>query len=185
MCRFVVMVLFIVVPAVATAEPEVAQRSDVAMRPRIAMSLGVGTPTGELGFEYTQVLFRYLEIGAGVGIGVTGFQGSVMPRLRIGGHGTLLMLGAGLSGGMYDEPQLFDLCLTTNYDECRNQNPKTTALWGNFELGIQRTTPTGFTWRFYGGVGEALGHGDCLRGNCDRVDGMTIPYLGFSIGHTL
>jgi len=154
-------------------------------RSRLAVSFGAATPTGELGVEYTQSVHRYLELGLGGGIGITGPQAAFMPRLRLGRGSSAMTLGAGISGGYYDEPRLVSFCFSDRGEKCADNTTKTTAVWANAELGMQSTYASGWTVHFYLGVGKALAHGKCRNGNCDDVDGMTMPYVGLAIGHTL
>jgi hypothetical protein len=69
-------------PAMARADSQAVKEIDPSTRSRISLTLGLFTPTGELGGEYTQALLPGLEIGAGAGAGGFGPQASLMPRLR-------------------------------------------------------------------------------------------------------
>jgi hypothetical protein len=180
--------LVVLVPAVAAAKPRTAGETatdsddgaDRGAHSRVCMTLGLFTPIGELGFEYALVL-PYLEIGVGVGGGGYGAQASIMPRLHLEGRDASVSVGAGISGGPYDEPVL--LCLSDDADACKAT--KTTVLWGNVEAGIARKWDGGGSLRLYGGVGRLLDHAGCTGPHCAGINGDTLPYFGLSIGHTL
>lgn len=179
------LVAVVLVPVLAHADSKLVidEEPDRGARSRLSATLGGATPTGVFGVEYTQNLHPNVELGAGAGIGITGPQVSLMPRLRVGRSNTAGLLGAGISGGTFNEPDLFNLCFSTG--PCPNNNIKTTALWANAEAGVQLTSKGGTTFYLYGGIGKAIATGHCDRGNCSRVDRMTLPYLGIAFGHTL
>lgn len=167
--------------AIASADPHSAAPADPDPQPHNRMSLlvGLATPTGELGFEYTFIR-RYFEIGAGAGVGVLGPQASIMPRLRLNDRGAEFTLGAGLSGGPYNDPVF--LCLSEEPGRC--DSTKATVLWANLELGVAVRARSGATLRVYGGAGELVGHAGCTGPKCEGVDGQTMPYLGVGIGYS-
>ena len=194
MAKYLVLAATITVPALASAEPHPAlldrgqpepiEQPDQGARSRITLNLGLFTPVGELGFEYTQMVVRFLEIGASVGVGFSGPQAAIMPRLRAGGGPISISIGAGLSGGAYTDP--FGLsCPDASSVPCSDNGVKATLLWTNAEGGIQWTSHGGVVVRLYAGAGRVLTHGTCRNGECDRVDGMTLPYAGLAFGHTL
>lgn len=157
---------------------------DHGARSRVSGSLGLLTPTGEIGFEYTRNLAAFLELGIAVGYGFSGPQLAVMPRLRTGSGPLSVSLGAGLSGGPYHEPVLLvDGCPCTGCESCKPTDA--TAMWANLELGVQGTGQSGVMVRVYGGAGRLVWMGDCVGGDCRRLPGTLLPYLGLAIGHTL
>jgi hypothetical protein len=172
-------VLAAIVFASALANADPAPGDDAAPRAhsRVSGTLGLFTPTGSLGVEYTQAALPTFEIGAGVGVGFSGPQASIMPRLRIGDGLQAIVLGAGASGGRLVIPVLF--C----FDECTDT--RTTALWVDVEAGIQATTSGGVTLSAYGGLSRVVAHGACTGDQCNRVDRLMLPYAGFALGHTL
>lgn len=187
MWKLAALALIVFVPAIARADSpnQLSDGADWGARPRITALFGVATPTGELGVEYTHMIFSHLEIGAAVGGGITGAQASIMPRLRTGAGSTSVTFGTGLSGGAYNEFQLFQFCLSTGPDACHDNQVRTTALWANVEAGLQVTSRAGMTFRLYGGAGRVIGRGACHNGDCARIDNMTLPYVGLALGHTL
>ncbi|MEO7731436.1 MAG: hypothetical protein ABIY55_10715 [Kofleriaceae bacterium] len=166
-------------PALASAAPNAPTNAaiDRGAQGRLALTLGLLTPTGEIGVEYTQRVLPYLEIGAGGGLGVFGAQASLMPRLRAGDRNTSLTLGAGVSGGPFHEQPI--LC----FDDCGNT--ETTVLWANLEIGFDFTSDSGVSFRVYGGAGDLIAHGSCTGPDCDRLRGTILPYVGIAVGHTL
>lgn len=177
------MVAVVLAPALARAEPapapELAADDDRGARSRITGTLGLFTPVGELGLQYTQALGPAFEVELGVGYGFSGPQASVMPRVRLG-RGTLAFtIGAGASAGDYVEPTL--LC----FDDDACMSTRTTALWGNAEVGLLVTSRTGLTVHAYGGAGWLLAHDRCTGPRCDGLQGSVLPFLGVAIGHTI
>src|ERR1041385_5730671 len=83
------------VSSLAHADPMQIDRRDHS---RVGATVGLFTPTGDLGVEYTQVLHPNVEIGVGAGVGLVrvGPQVSVMPRLRTNLGPFSLTGGAGL-----------------------------------------------------------------------------------------
>jgi hypothetical protein len=180
----IVLAAVISAPALTGADPQVVLGEDVdwAARSRVSGSVGVFTPIGEFGFEYTHMVLPTLEIGAGAGVGYLGPQVSLMPRLRTGQGPTSFTFGAGISGGPYSAPELPFFCEPSGPNMCIT---RTTVLWGNLEVGVQRTWREGMTLRVYGGAGRIVAHTACTGHGCNSVSGLTLPYLGIAIGHTL
>jgi hypothetical protein len=136
--------LALVAPSIAHADPDIATHS------RVGATLGLGTPIGAAGIEYTQSLGRHAEIGAGVGEGLfMGPQLAIMPRLRATTGATTFSFGAGLSAGQWYDP---DIC---NSDDpgCGN---RIKALWANLELGAQWTSARGYFVRGFAGAGKIV-----------------------------
>jgi hypothetical protein len=178
--------LVVVGPAIASANSHAAavnhdDNTDTSAHSRLALTLGLLTPTGELGIEYT-LMVPYVEVGVGVGVGIfSGAQASIMPRLHLGTRELSVTLGAGISGGPYGD--FAGPCFTTNYDQCKAT--KTTALWANVEAGLTWTSEGGTSLRLYGGIGRLVGQTGCTGPHCDRLVDDQLPYLGLAIGHTL
>ena len=181
----IVLAAVISAPVLTAADPQVVLGEGVgwAARSRVSGSVGLFTPTGELGFEYTHMVLPTLEIGAGAGVGYLGPQASIMPRLRTDQGPTALTFGASISGGPYHDPVLTFFCYPTSPNTCMDTN--TTVLWVNLEVGVQRTWRGGMTLHVYGGAGRIVAHAACTGASCDSVGGLTLPYLGIAIGHTL
>jgi hypothetical protein len=158
-----------------------ASAVDYGARSSLSVTTGVFTPVGEIGIEYTHNLNRYLEVGFSGGMGFTGPQAAVMPRLRIAHGGLAFLLGAGLSGGPY---QALDICFD---DGCETPGSVKVAVWANLEAGVQLTTERGFLVKVYAGAGAIVASSVCTGNpdDCMSINGTTLPYFGLSIGHTL
>jgi hypothetical protein len=176
MMKRMVMVGIALAPAMAHADPQaVRNETEPSMRSRLSLTVGLFTPTGEIGVEHTQPVLPMLEIGVGLGASLDGVQASLMPRLRLGNRRAVLTVGAGASGGRYTELCLFFCDNTT----------KTVALWANAEVGALITLPGGFSVRPHAGVGWIVAHGRCTGAHCDELVGHAVPYVGIAFGHTL
>jgi hypothetical protein len=175
----VILAAMAIAPAVAFAQPRELPGDDAdwGARPRVSASVGLFTPTGELGAEYTQPLAPGFEVGVGVGAGLSGAQFAAMPRLRFGRGYFAMTLGAGVSGGPLRVP---GFC----WGEGSCMDDKANALWINGEIGAQFTSRGGLAFRIFGGVGAVATHGECTSGDCRSIDDLWLPYLGVSLGHT-
>ena len=160
-------------------------------RSHLGATLGLGTPVGEVGLEYTLVPTRHLEIGFAVGLadmiplGDAPFtpdpQAAVMPRFRYPFGPVVATAGAGLSAGHY-----------TVYYSPFSGSPgdwidyETDALWANAEAGLELHL-RGFVTRAYLGYGKVIAHSEVKHGHGERdmtlPDG-SLPYLGLSLGHS-
>jgi len=174
----VTLVAMAVTPAVAFAQPRELPGDDAdwGARPRVSASIGLFTPTGEIGAEYTQPLTPGFEVGVGVGAGLTGAQFAAMPRLRFGRGPFAITLGVGVSGGPFRP----NFCL--GEDPC--MDGQVDALWINGEVGGQITSRAGLAFRVFGGVGAVAATVRCTAGTCGSIDGQVLPFLGVSLGHT-
>ncbi len=175
----------LLIPAAARAEGPSATTTTVEAGPsyaknRIGGTIGFWTPVGELGAEYTYVAAPSLEVGFGVGLGFSGPQAAVTPRLRAGSEHVTLTIGPGLSAGRFEVEDYF--C----FDETDCMDAHTTALWGNLEAGLTVTASNGAFLRAFGGVGRILSNTGCVGGDdvtCDDVDvGTTLPFAGLTVG---
>jgi hypothetical protein len=152
-----------------------------AARPRLGMSLGLLTPFGELGLEYAQPLGPMLEIGAGLGVGLAGVQGFVMPRLH-GSGARFFDVGLGVSLGRVQEPEI---CFSGPGD-CGAPS-SAVALWANLEVGWTKTWDQAFV-RIFGGAGRIVLRGQCSSGYsmCGPIEtGLMLPSLGMTVGMRL
>jgi hypothetical protein len=67
---------------------------------RIAFHLGWGSAVGELGVTYAHDVGPHFQLEAGAGMGVTGYQLSVMPKLVFGGGTRRFVMGVGAAAGL-------------------------------------------------------------------------------------
>jgi hypothetical protein len=73
-------------------------------RTAIGVDVGFGSAVGALGITLTRAFGANLEIELGTGIGVSGYQLSVMPKLVLGEPRNHFVAGAGLSVAFPDNP---------------------------------------------------------------------------------
>lgn len=170
--RLVVVSALLSVSTAALADPESTDRLDHS---RIGATVGLFTPTGELGLEYTQVFHPNFEVGLGAGVGLVrvGPQASVMPRLRIRRGAVTLSGGAGLSVGRFNNISAFA-------DE---NAPRILSLFANGEVGLQISSLRGPFVRGFLGAGQVVAHekvADAYRAELKDV----IPYGGVTFGWT-
>ena len=168
----VVVVSLLLTASIALADPQPTDRRDDS---RIGATLGLFTPTGELGLEYTQVFHPNFELGLGAGVGLVrvGPQASVMPRLRLRNGPFTLTGGAGLSVGRFNNVSAFA-------DE---NAPRVLSLFANGEVGLQITSTRGPFVRGFLGSGKIVAHeqvADAYRAELQDV----IPYGGVTFGWT-
>lgn len=169
--------LFVLTTAIVTflashahADPQPFDRRDGS---RIGAGVGLFTPTGELGLEYTQALHPNLEVGVGAGVGLvrTGPQLAVMPRLRTRRGAFTLSLGTGLSVGRFNNISPFA-------DE---QAPHVLSVFANGEAGLQVTSKRGPFARVYAGAGKIVAHEAVEPEYRDELKDV-IPYGGVTVG---
>lgn len=162
--------LFVAGASSAYADRQATDRRDDS---RVGATVGLFTPTGELGVEYTQSLHPNFEIGLGTGVGLVrvGPQASVMPRLRMRRGPITLSGGAGLSVGRFNNVSAFS-------DE---NAPRVLSLFANGELGLQISSTRGPFVRGFLGAGKIVAHEqvtDAYRAELKDV----IPYGGVTFG---
>lgn len=155
------------IPSVASAD-----------RSSLTATLGLFTPVGELGAEYTYEPRPEVEIAIGGGVAFSGFQAAVMPRARFGDDHSAITLGVGASVGHYKEEQLF--CFE---DDCGATSA--TAVWGNGEAALEMVSWGGTVARFFIGAGRIMSTSNCDGPECGSLEGDWLGYGGMSIGHVL
>jgi hypothetical protein len=151
--------------------------------------IGLGTPYSYAGLSLEVSPFRYLALDGGIGYGggvARALQWAAMARLRLPlARFLALCLGAGVSGGRYQEFRDIDL------DFDGNPSPDGRVLdhafWLNGEASVQFRLRRGFQVRPYLGVTRLLNpdqlHCDvrrCLSGSKDK----TFPYFGAAVGYS-
>jgi hypothetical protein len=153
---------------------------------RVGATVGLFTPVGEAGLEYTYVVRRDVEIGFGAGLGNLGFgeanpQAAIMPRLRTPiGAGTLT-LGTGLSGGPYTNRGVRDADYVFH-------EQSTSALWANVEAGVQITSQRGPFARVALGVGKVIAHSTIEADDTMYMNTLAddlLPFAALTIGTAL
>jgi hypothetical protein len=142
---------------------------------------GLGTPLGYVGFELARHVSPSFLVSAGAGMGVTGPQISLMPRLLLGQGRSVLVLGAGVSRGNYTSS-------TFCFDDESCAHRVGTANWANAEIGGEYRWPGGLSFRYFGGYGRAFADNLVCAG--DAIDecnahpswGRSLVYTGFAFG---
>jgi len=156
--------------------------SELESKPNVFYAQGgLGTPLGYVGFELARRVSPSFLVSAGAGMGVTGPQIALMPRLLLGQGQSVLVLGAGVSRGEY----------TSNnhcYDDDSCAHLVGTANWANAEIGGEYRWPGGLSFRYFGGYGRAFADDLVCAG--DAIDecnahpswGRSLIYTGFAFG---
>jgi hypothetical protein len=105
------------------AQPDGASPDATVVRPRppdpwetrpfmVEAHLGIGTPVGLVGIAFDYSPWALLGLNLGVGLGVSGPEYAFTSRVRLLRVGrrtrVALYLGAGVSGGSYDQPTALD-----------------------------------------------------------------------------
>lgn len=150
---------------------------------RVAATVGISTPVGEVGVEYTWAALPALEIGVGAGIAMNlsaGMpvlpQASVMPRFRVRRGAVTFTVGSGLSGGEFQNVSPFA-------DEA--QKP-VIALWANAEAGVQFSSSRGRFVRLFAGAGLVVAHSAPMAANVGYYNFPTVlPSVGAQVGFGL
>jgi hypothetical protein len=144
---------------------------------RVGATIGLFTPTGDVGLEVAQAVHENAELSLGIGYGLlvrVGPQVAAMPRLRYRSGAVTFSAGAGLSLGKYNNISPF----------ARISAPKITTLWGNVEAALQVTSQRGPFIRGFLGAGSQLAHGsyDTSDPELQMETDDVIPYGGINVG---
>ena len=168
----VVVVSVLFTASIALADPQPTDRRDNS---RIGATVGLFTPTGELGLEYTEVLHPNFELGLGAGVGLVrvGPQASVMPRLRLRRGPFTLTGGAGLSVGRFNNVSAFA-------DE---NAPHVLSLFANGEVGLEIASMRGPFVRGFLGAGKIVAHEQVTDAYQAELKDV-LPYGGVTFGWT-
>jgi hypothetical protein len=188
--------------------PATAQTADgTGPSPREAIYgvVGIGTPVGFLGGEFTARIERDLEISVGAGFGLSTeknaanynqlhvLQWAVMPRYRVGDGRNVLTLGAGLSGGNYSHTAA-SLCASQEDESlCNDPASWRYTLWTNVEVGGEYWAASHFAFRYFVGYGHIVAQGaqhctfQVSVSSCDDDPAgsfpySNIPYFGLAFG---
>lgn len=110
---------------------------------RLQANLGLGSPVGEIGASYTYAPVPKLQIELGTGLGYTGFQFSVMPKLALALNKTdRFVFGAGPSASL---------------DLATGPNHTYHGYWLHTEVGYEHRTASGFSVLVAAGITYGLG----------------------------
>ncbi len=149
---FVAILLVLTMPPVSNAEENFNEPIEgPPSKLRFMGNLGLASVVGEIGGTLTYAPARAFQIELGVGLGITGLQFSVMPKLSLGHLPTyhlILGLGPSLSGLQKDAQGVVQY-----------------SVWLNGEVGYEYRSPTGFSFLVAGGFTYALAS-DQTYGSC-------------------
>ncbi len=162
--------------------------------------LGIGTPVGLVGIAFDYSPWALVGLNLGVGLGVSGPQYAFTSRVRLFRVGrrtrVALYLGAGVSGGSYDQPTALD---SFPVDGSQTESAIDSAhfhwdmaYWTNFEAGVEIRLPSNVSLRPYLGLSRLL-NPDPSSTIADAYSGMppadpVVPwseYMGFALGYAM
>jgi hypothetical protein len=175
--------LLAVLPLLSSAAA-VAQESSRALPPAAVSkknllqgSLGLGSPVGALGLSYAYMPVGQVEIEVGGGVGFTGYQVAVMPKLALGASDRLVLgLGPSLS-----------------IDASSEGTKNAIGYWLNGEIGYRHTTAfglsvlaaVGVSYGLSGTIHTACGI-DCAAGvprqPGESIAGKFLPEMRIALG---
>lgn len=157
------------------------QLDSPAMKARVLGNVGLGSAVGELGVTFAYAPISSLQFEFGLGLGETGPQIMLMPRVKLVGnqrHGLFLGTGPSISG------------LLRNHDDDMEY-----ALWLNAELGYEYRSRRGVAFLLAAGVTHAFAgnqHFGPCGATCDDgnkpgslVSGSTFPQMRVAVGRWL
>jgi len=149
----------VILPAAAHAQVEASdaligtvrnRTGETTPKSRLQANLGLGSPVGEIGASYTYAPLPEIQIELGTGLGYTGFQFSVMPKLALAlNKSERFVVGAGPSASL---------------DLATGPNHTYHGYWLHTEVGYEHRTASGFSLLVAAGITYGLG-GE-MRGQC-------------------
>ena len=146
----------------------------------LMIHLSFGGPTGWLGVAVNYAFAEQFVIAAGVGLGASGPQVSLLPRLRLP-VGRMVALGveAGPSAGRYVHSNCVILCDVFEAD----RSIWDTALWMNGN-GVLEVARKRFRMLAYLGYGHLLNYDSCKPENdgCTGDEPTGLWHLGLAFG---
>ena len=148
-----VLVSLSLLPAVdATAVPPIPEVPESA-RTAVAVDLGIASAVGFAGVTLARQLGDHLRFEAGAGLGVSGLQLSVMPKLVLGQGRDHFVSGAGVSVALFVDRQYV------------SGHP----IWLNVDaVGHEHHFDNGIALSYFLGVTGGLGGGQiCLPDGCE------------------
>lgn len=123
--------------ALASAAPAAEAASLERQRHDMRLNLGLASAVGYFGYTYSYSPVKLLELEAGTGLGYTGLQLSLMPKLSLGSLRHRFIAGAGVSSGVDPRERV--------------------SFWLNTELGLAWRSSTRFSLLVAAGVTVGLG----------------------------
>jgi hypothetical protein len=174
--------------ALLAVTPPVTKAPEPVLQTAVYVEVGLGSPLGVLGIESVTRVAPWLELSAGLGMGLDAaesgvspslgnvLQWSVMPRLLLGNGLGGFTLGVGMSGGNSGDWDSNFLCF---YDSCPTTHALDYVVWANVEVGAEVWMPFGLAGRLFGG----WAHGWCVSSSCLSDLTTNMPYIGAGIGY--
>jgi hypothetical protein len=157
-------------PATSAIEVTAPMRSNA-----VVLNMGLGSAIGELGLTYLRVVAPHVEVEAGLGLGETGSQFSLMPKAFFGSEHDRFVIGAGVSATAGASSGL--------------------PVWLNVDVaGFEHRAQDGFVLMMAAGFAKGLGGGtvqptDCLRSlGCNGIASVpvqrdTFPQFRVGLGY--
>jgi len=110
-------------------------------RIRLMGNMGVGSAVGELGATFTYAPRPELQIELGTGLGLSGFQFSLMPKVSVGTRRERLVVGVGPSVAIGTSANPEQTCV---------------SLWLNAEVGYEFRSASGFSFLVAAGITKGI-----------------------------
>lgn len=163
--------------AVAQESARALPATAVSKKNLLQGSLGLGSPVGALGLSYAYMPVRQVEIEIGGGLGFTGYQVAVMPKLALG-TSDRLVIGLGPS---------------VSVDASGEGKRNAIGYWLNGEIGYRHSTAFGLSVLAAVGVSYGLSGTvhttcgvDCPAGTShepgDSIVGKLLPEMRIALG---
>jgi hypothetical protein len=89
-------------PAVAAPDATATAKGTPATPNKLALTVGLASPLGELGFSYQRLVAPSFALETGFGVGMTGVQVAALPKLLFGTGNARLFIEAGPSATFSD-----------------------------------------------------------------------------------
>jgi hypothetical protein len=163
--------------AALAQESSHALPSETAKRNLVQGSLGLGSPVGAMGISYTYAPIPEAGVELGGGLGFSGYQLALMPKLSLGNGRDRFVVGVG--------PSL-------SIDRWQAPQKTYVGYWLNGEVGYQHQTASGLSVLVaagftYGLGGEIRGHeasayGDSARAWDQPIAGRLLPQGRIAVG---
>ncbi len=146
---------------------------------RLMGNMGIASAVGEMGGTFTYAPRPEVQLELGVGLGLTGAQFSLMPKLTAGSGQHRFVLGVGPSLGVGNNPEPAVTC---------------ESLWLNAEVGYDYRSPSGLSFLVAVGItkgiagripGDAVGRDEQGDPTAPRaVSGLpVVPQGRIAFGH--
>jgi hypothetical protein len=163
----------------AATAPAVPTESAGTIAQELRLDLGIASAVGFAGVTYSLAPTTGFLAELGVGVGASGLQLSVMPKLVIGASAHRFIIGAGPSVGI---PGV--TIVTNNGPFGSNENEHVVTPWLNAEIGYDYRSRTGAAFLVAGGITVGLAHGCAVSiDSCTELYGLILPQIRVGFGH--